>query len=168
MLAARRGDLDRNTLGTGIIAAQQPLQYGELADHAGDEIGLGEPRGALRQDRIGTAHHAGVGEPARQLGNAVYLVGKGAELFVEDDLFELLRLVGERHLEVGLVEEARVAEPRSQDLAVALDDLRAAIRGNDVRRADEGVGEGSAAWGAPSTSLRLVPLPVPGRNAAAK
>ena len=58
---------------------------------------------------------------------------------MEHDLLELCRLLLERHLEVRLVEEARIAQPRGEHLAVALDDLRAAIDRLDIGGADERV-----------------------------
>ena len=60
---------------------------------------------------------------------------------VENDLFELLRLLLQRHLQVGFVEETRVGQPRGEHLAVALDDLGAAVARVDVGDAHEGVGE---------------------------
>ena len=44
MIADRLGDLDGQALGLGVISAHQTLQFGKLADHLGDQIGLGEPR----------------------------------------------------------------------------------------------------------------------------
>ena len=47
MVADRVGDFARLALRGGVIAAHQALQLGEFADHAGDEVRLGEARGAL-------------------------------------------------------------------------------------------------------------------------
>ena len=77
-------------------------------------------------------------QPARELGDALDLVGDGAELLVEDDLVELLRLLVERDLEVLLPEEARVGQPRGEHLLVARDDRRAAVVRLDIGGADEG------------------------------
>jgi len=33
------------TFGAGVVAAHQALQFGELTDHLGDEVGLAQPRG---------------------------------------------------------------------------------------------------------------------------
>ena len=60
---------------------------------------------------------------------------------MESDPLELPGLFGERHLAVLLPEEARVGKARGEDLAVAVDDRRAAVRRLDVGGADEGVGE---------------------------
>ena len=47
-----------------MIAADHALQLGELADHAGDEIGLGEPRGALDLRRQSRAAPMPLARPA--------------------------------------------------------------------------------------------------------
>ena len=57
-----------------------------------------------------------------ELGDPLDLVGDGAELLVEDDLVELLRLLGERDLEVLVPEEFGVGEARGEHLLVAGDD----------------------------------------------
>ena len=59
-------------------------------------------------------------QPARQLRHPLDLVGDGAELLVEDDPVELLRLLLERHLDVLLPEEARIGEPRGEHPRIAL------------------------------------------------
>ena len=80
-------------------------------------------------------------QPARQLRHPLHLVGDSAQLLVENDPVELRRLLRQRHLEIGVVEESRVRQARGEHLAVALDDLRAAVRRLDVGGADKGVGE---------------------------
>ena len=184
-------------LGGGVIAAHHALELGELADHAGDEIGLAEPRGAFGEvcqfgraplsafsccstpakagaqlrdvNRLsaslrcrlrsnwapafaregggtdGTAilapNNPFLDQPSRKLGDAVDLVGHRAELLVEDDAVELIRLLLHGHAQILLVEEARVRQAGGEDLAVAFDDLRATVGRVDVGGADEGVGE---------------------------
>jgi len=59
--------------------------------------------------------------PPFQIRHAIDLVGHRPQLFVEDDLAELLALFVERHLEVGLVEELGIGQLRGEDLAVAVD-----------------------------------------------
>ncbi len=44
VIADRVGDGIGQALGAGVVAAHQALQFGKLADHLGDQIGLGEPR----------------------------------------------------------------------------------------------------------------------------
>lgn len=60
---------------------------------------------------------------------------------MEGDVRELLGVLRERLLLVLFPEEARVRQPRREDLAVARDDLGAAVFGVDVRGADEAVGK---------------------------
>ena len=67
---------------------------------------------------------------------------------MEDDVRQLLRLLFERGLEVGVVEEARVGQAGGEDLAVALDDLGAAVGRLDIGGADEGVGQRAVACSA--------------------
>ena len=45
MVADRVGDFGGQSLGAGVVAAHQALQLRELANHLGDEVGLGEARG---------------------------------------------------------------------------------------------------------------------------
>ena len=52
---SHRGGL---ALRRGIVAAHDALQLGELADHAGDEIGLGQQRRALGRRPVGARHVA--------------------------------------------------------------------------------------------------------------
>ena len=41
-----------HVLGLGVVAAHEALQLGEFADHAGDEVGLGQLGGALGERRL--------------------------------------------------------------------------------------------------------------------
>jgi hypothetical protein len=47
MIAHGGGDFGGFTLGGGIISAYKTLKFGELPNHAGDEISLSQTRGAL-------------------------------------------------------------------------------------------------------------------------
>ena len=131
----------RQTLRAGIIAAHKALKLGELADHLGNEIGLGEPRGLLGLIRVSALDNALLHQPARQLRHALDLVGNGTQLLVEGDPRELPRVVLKPRLLVLFPEEARVGKPRGQHLAIARDDRGAAVLRLDVRRADERIGE---------------------------
>ena len=81
----------------------------------------------------------------RQLGrqslDALDALGLRAELLVEHDLLELRQPVFQPGLQIGLVEELRVGQPRADDALVAGDDRLAAVRGLDVGDQDEVVGE---------------------------
>ena len=70
----------------GIAAAHETLQFGEFAHHLGDEIGLGQRRGALRLVRVGADQRR---QLARQRRDALHPFALGAELFVEHDAVEL-------------------------------------------------------------------------------
>ena len=85
MIANGVRDSLRLALRFGEIAADHALKLGELADHASDEVGLGQPRSALGLVGVSALDHTFLDQPARQLGDALDLVGDGTELFVEDD-----------------------------------------------------------------------------------
>ncbi len=111
VVADRVGDLGVDALLQRVVAAHHALQLGELADHAGDQIGLGEPRGLLGLVRIGADER---GELAGEAGDALDALALRAEPVVEGDGVELLRLLFERDLQVLLPEEAGVRQPRAR------------------------------------------------------
>ncbi len=125
-----------------VIAAHHALQLGELADHAGGQIGLGEDRGALGEVWIGADECRDV---ARQHAHPLHPVILRAELVVEDDLAQLRHAVLEHHLAVLVPEELGVGEPRADHALIAGDDRRAAILGLEIGDHDEAVGEVVAA-----------------------
>ena len=100
------GDGGRLALRQRVVAAHEALQFGELADHAGDEVGLGQHRGALGLLDIGADLRGDLGGQLHQPLDALEL---GAELGVEHHLLELGQAVLERQCQVGLVEELRIA-----------------------------------------------------------
>ena len=61
-------------------------------------------------------------------------LGLRAELLVEHDLLELRQPVFQPRLQIGLVEELGVGEPRADDALVAGDDRLAAVARLDVGR----------------------------------
>ena len=126
------------TLSLSIVFAHQALHFGEFADHFGEQIGLGEPRGALGLLDIGADQRR---QLRRQSLNALNALGLGAELLVEHDLLELRQPVFKLQLKIGLVEELRVAQARADDALVAGDDRLAAVLGLGVRDQDEAVDE---------------------------
>ena len=65
MVADRGGDAGVFALRGGVIAAHQALELGELADHAGDEVGLAETRGAVGERR---PFASPIGRGARRVG----------------------------------------------------------------------------------------------------
>ena len=86
VLLDRGGDLGVHVLGFGVVAAHQALQLGELADHAGDEVGLAQFGGAAGEVGLGVD---GAGDLAGQLLDALDAVPLGAELLVERDGLQL-------------------------------------------------------------------------------
>ena len=70
-----------------IVAAHQALQFGELIDHLGAEIGLGHPRGLLGLICISLDQR---GQLTRQGRHTVDQLGLGAQLVVEGDVFQRL------------------------------------------------------------------------------
>ncbi len=78
---------------------------------------------------------------SRQRRDALHALALRAELFVKDDGVELRQTVFELRLEIGLVEEFRVGQPRGDDALIAGDDRRAAVAGLDIGDEDEAVGE---------------------------
>ena len=138
VILAGRGDACVLALGAGVVVAHQALQLGELADHLGQEIGLGEPRRALRLLDVGAdqRRQLAASRSMRSMRSALR-----AELLVEDDVLELRQPLFERRLQIGLVEELRIRQPRADDALVAGDDGRAAVGRLDVGDEDEAVGE---------------------------
>ena len=80
-------------------------------------------------------------QPIGQLGHPVDLVGDRAQLFVEGDPLQTLRVLGEGLLAVDIPEKTRVRQAGGEHLAVAVDHACAAVFGLDIGGADEGVGE---------------------------
>ena len=144
-----------------VIAAHDPLQFGELADHASRQIGLGEVHCSLRQSvqfsvvipakggiqsyklRAAALGHrlrggsTGRGvkllrEEHREPLHPLDLVVNAAELVVIDALFQRLDPVFEPDLAVLVPEEAGVGEPGAQHALVAGDDGLAAVFGQIV------------------------------------
>ena len=169
MIADRICDGIRQAFGAGIIASHNALQFGELADHFGDEIRLGQTRRLFRE--VGQFFlavllrrqepRAGLGiaildsccrrstgadnpllhQPPSQLRHPLDLVRDRAQLLVEGDALQLPGVIRKARLAVLLPEEARIAQPRAQHLSVAGDDRRATILRLDIGGADEGRGQ---------------------------
>src|SRR5438270_12543644 len=122
MIADGIGDGLRFALSLGEVAADYALKLGELADHAGDEIRLRQPRRTFNEVGIRPFHDPLFHQPAGELRYAFDLVGDSPELLVKNDTRELLHLLLEPNLEVLLPEETRVSQARSEHPAVAVDD----------------------------------------------
>jgi hypothetical protein len=121
LVANRGGDLGRLAVVGRVVAAHDPLQLGKLADHVGQQVGLGQQRGAIGQRCVGA--DAG-GDPGRDAPHAPDAIALAAELAVVDDLVERRNARLERALPVLVVEELRVGQARPDDALVAFDDAR--------------------------------------------
>src|SRR6185503_15162856 len=88
----------------GVVTAHDALQFRKLANHAGRKIGLAQLGRAADLFLLGAANIF------RDLGgerlDAAYFFAAAAELGVPRDRFERLHAIGERHLAIGLPEEA--------------------------------------------------------------
>lgn len=105
-----------------VVHAHHALQFGELADQAGEQVGLVDVRRAL-----------GVVEPLRrnlpaeeidEFADARHFLGVAAELFMINDAVELFGEIVELLFLVGFPEIFRVLQPRQQHAAIAFDDRR--------------------------------------------
>ena len=109
-----------------VVAAHQALQLGKLADHVGDEIGLGEQRRALALAR---RRRRACGAMLRARRAAASTRSRlRAELVVIDDARQLRHARVEPLLAVLVEEELGVGEPRAQHALVAVDDRRRVAR----------------------------------------
>ena len=118
---------------TGVVHPHDTLGVGELADHVGHQITLGEQTGTLGLSHIGAdtlGDKAGDGLDALDLGL------DGAQLLLEQHGFKARQAGGQGLLEVGLEEELGVRETGANHLLVAADDLARVFR-LDVGDEDE-------------------------------
>ena len=154
----RGGDRGVLALQFRVFAAHQPLQFRELADHLGRQIGLGEFCRTFGQNRVGADDR---GKLFGQRGDAPDALALRAELGVEDDaelvelghaLVERLRQIEPERLgallqrveigqraAIGRPEIGGVREAGAHDAAIAGGDRQAAIAGDEVRDRDEAV-----------------------------
>ena len=86
-------------------------------------------------------YNALLNQPPRQFRNALHAFGHRPQLFVEDNVLQLLRLLFERNLQIRFIKEARVGKSCGQHLLIARDDRRPAIMRGDIGRADKGIGQ---------------------------
>ena len=128
-------------LGAGlfrVIAAHQALQFGEFADHAGDEVGLGQFGRTAGVLRVGVDCSRDL---ERQFLDAFHPILLGAEFFVKRDAGQFIGHFVEGLLEILLPEELGIRQSRANDLFVAGDDRGAAVGGRQVGNEQEPVGE---------------------------
>jgi hypothetical protein len=108
----------------GVVASHQALQLGKFADHVGQQVGFAQLRGACRLGAIGA-------DDRRQLpgqrNDARDALGLRAELVVEHDSAEFRQPVFQPRLQIRVVEELGIGEPRADHALIAGDDRLAAI-----------------------------------------
>ena len=93
-----------------VVAPHEPLQLGEFTDHVGDEIRLGEQRGAVGEHGIGADHRRDGGG---QRAQARHAIGLPAQLVVMDHAAELLDARLEPLPAILVEEELGVGQPRT-------------------------------------------------------
>ena len=118
---------------TGVVHPHDTLGAGELADHVGHQIALGEQAGTLGLSHVGAD---ALGDKAGDGLDALNLGLDGAELLLEQHGLEARQAGGQGLLEVGLEEELGVRETGANHLLVAADDLARVFR-LDVGDEDE-------------------------------
>src|SRR3546814_11944204 len=64
------------SFGAGVIATHQTLQFGEFADHFGDEVGLRQFRRLPRERGVAVGDDAFACQPFGELRDALDLVGE--------------------------------------------------------------------------------------------
>ena len=138
MIADGVGDFRVDALIKRIVAAHEALQFGEFADHAGDQIGLGEARRAFGLLDIGAN---GLGDLTGQRPDALDAFALAAKLGVEGDGVEFFRPFFEADLAVLIPEEFRIGQSGGDNLVVAGDDGLAAILGHEVRHHEIVIGQ---------------------------
>ena len=112
-----------------VIAAHDPLQFREFADHARQQIGLGQAGGHLGFVRVGADQG---GDLAGKRGDTLDALGQGAQFGVEGDAGQFGVPGVEADLLVLVPEEAGVVQAGGQDAAVAGSQGLAAVGGLDI------------------------------------
>ncbi len=122
MIVDSVGDFVRFALGARVQTADDTLKLGELANHFGGQVTLGEFSGAVGLRNVGVEHaevEPLLGEPAGNGPDAFDLVAITAETRFVGDAFELRQIVGEPTFLIRLPEKLCVGEARAKDTFVA-------------------------------------------------
>ena len=139
MVADGIGHRRRQLVVQSVIAAHDPLELGELADHAADQIGLAQARRDAHLLRIGSRDE--LRDLLGQLPDTFDALRLRAELGVEDDMLQRRQPLFQALLAVVVPEELGIRQARAQDTLVTADDGRTAIARHVVGDHDEAVGE---------------------------
>ena len=120
-----------------VVFAHQTLQFREFADDFGEQISFRQMRGAPGLFDVGADQRRNL---RRQPFDPLDPLGLRAQLFVKHDLLELRQASFELRLQVCLVEELGVRQPRADHALVTGDDGLAAVGRLDVGGENELVG----------------------------
>ena len=104
-----------------VITAHDPLQFRKLADHAGDQVGLGQPGGAFGLRRIGIQQARDF--PGQQL-HAFDALQLCAEFIVINDFCQPRHTGFQPFFAILVVEKPGIFQPRTDHALVAADDVR--------------------------------------------
>ena len=104
----------------GVVAAHQALQFRKFADHAGEQVRLGQLR---RLAGVGDARAHARGDELRDEFQAPYTIELTAQLVMENDRGELRYAVCKPGFLVCFEEESCVRQSRPDHALVALDDV---------------------------------------------
>jgi hypothetical protein len=137
-------------VGAGIVAPHDALQFRKLAYHAGHQIGLGEPGGALGKHRIGADF---TGYLSGEQLHAFHALQLAAELVVIDDRCQLGHARLKAAFLVGLVEKARVSKAGPHHAVIAIDYI---LRVGEPHIADDKVAVAQFACGVEKRKIFLV------------
>ncbi|CWP70427.1 Uncharacterised protein [Neisseria meningitidis] len=121
MLLNSFGDFFGFAVQAGIVFAHRALQFGELADHFGNQIGFGKTRGALGCGGIRVQRFSDVGGNALQTFDAF---GLRTDFVVVHHVCQLGQAAFQSRFLVLFVEELGIRQARAQDAFVASDDVR--------------------------------------------
>lgn len=108
-----------------VVRAHRALQFGEFADHVGEQVRLRKTRGAARERGIDTDERRDL---ARECFETLHALQGRAELVVVDDVRKLRHAVFEALLLVLREEELGIGETRTHHALVAFDDLAGRLR----------------------------------------
>ncbi len=120
-----------------VVTAHHALQLGKLADHAREQIALGQARRARRQAGIDTD---AIGDDTRDFRHAHALVPQAAEGLLVGDVFQRVLIALERRLQIFIPEKLRVGEARTDHALIAFADFLRLLA-VEVGDADEVLGE---------------------------
>ncbi len=110
------------------------MQFGKLIDHAGDEVGLRQPRCALSQLRIDFKRRHVL---AYQAFNAPHLVADTAEPFEKGHLVEVVNAARQRLFQILIVKIPRIRQARGQHTLIARAHGLAAVGRFNIRNKDK-------------------------------